>query len=121
MVRMKSDERDLMIEYCKAQLDVIKGSTLASSELKFRMNSLFFDIHCEVTRYHRIIDFTAIFNMLESVFAVKLDVQLRYDILADQHGQLRWDLAEDRLQCHCTAVRFPSASFIRLQVLLTHI
>jgi hypothetical protein len=60
-----------MIEYCKVQLDVIKGSTLPSSELKFRLNSLFFDIHCEVTSYHRIIDFTAIFNMLESVFAVK--------------------------------------------------
>ena len=71
------DERDLMIEYCKVQLDVIKGSTLPSSELKFRLNSLFFDIHCEVSRYHRIIDFTAIFNMLESVFAVWLDVQLR--------------------------------------------
>jgi hypothetical protein len=37
--------------------------------------------------------------MLESVFTVELDVQLRYDTLADQHGQLRWDLAEDRL-CH---------------------
>ena len=36
--------------------------------------------------------------MLESVFAVGLDVQLRYDIPADQHGQLRWDLAEDRLR-----------------------
>jgi hypothetical protein len=91
------DERDLMIEYCKVQLDVIKGSTLPSSELKFQLHSLFFDIHCEVTRYHCIIDFPAIFNMLESVFTIELDVQLRYDILADQHGQLRWDLAEDRL------------------------
>ncbi len=54
----------------------------------------------DVTRYHRIIDsdFTAIFNMLESVFAVELDVQLRYDILADQRGKLRLDLAEDRLR-----------------------
>ena len=76
---------------------MIKGSTHPSSELKFRLNSLFFDIHREISRYHRIIDFTAIFNMLESVIAVGLDVQLRYDILADQHGQLRWDLAEDRL------------------------
>jgi hypothetical protein len=82
------DERDLMIEYYKVPLDVIKESTLPSSELKFRLNSLFFDIHCEVSRYHRIIDFTAIFNMLESVFTVGLDVQLRYDLLADQHGHL---------------------------------
>jgi hypothetical protein len=37
------DERDLMIEYCEVQLDVIKGSTLPSSELKFRLHSLFFD------------------------------------------------------------------------------
>jgi hypothetical protein len=80
------------------QLDVIKGSTLPSCELKFRLHSLFFDIHCEVTRYHRIIDFTAMFNMLESIFAIELDVQLRYDILADQRGQLRCDLAEDRLR-----------------------
>jgi hypothetical protein len=29
------DERDLMIKYCKVQLDVIKGSTLPSSELNF--------------------------------------------------------------------------------------
>ncbi len=92
------DERYLMTEYCKVQLNVIKGSMLPSSELKFQLHSLFFDIHCEVTRYHCIIDFTAIFNMLESVFAVELDVQLRYDILADQHRQLRWDLAEDRLR-----------------------
>ncbi len=36
--------------------------------------------------------------MLESVFAVELDVQLHYDIPADQHGQPRWVLAEDRLR-----------------------
>jgi hypothetical protein len=88
-----------MIKYCEVQLDVIKVSTLPSSELKVRLHSLFFDIHCEVTRYHGIIDFTAIFNMLESVFDVELDVQLRYDILDDQRVQLRWDLAEDRLRC----------------------
>jgi hypothetical protein len=78
------DERDLIIKYCEVQLDVIKRSTLPSSELKFRQHSIFFDMHCEVTHYHSIIDFTAIFNMLESVFAVELDVQLSYDILADQ-------------------------------------
>jgi hypothetical protein len=42
--------------------------------------------------------------MLESVFAVKLDVQLRNDILADQRGQLRLDLAEDRLRCREVSV-----------------
>ncbi len=62
-----------MIEYCEVQLDEIKRSTLPSSELKFRLNSLFFDIHCEVSRYHRIMDFTTIFKMIESVFAVGLD------------------------------------------------
>ncbi len=49
---------------------------MPSNELKFRLHSLVFDIHCEVARYHCIIDFNAIFNILESVFAVKLDVQL---------------------------------------------
>jgi hypothetical protein len=34
--------------------------------------------------------------MLESVFAVELGVQLRYNILADQHRQRQWDLAEDK-------------------------
>jgi hypothetical protein len=91
-------ERDLLIEYCEVQLDEIKRATFPSSELKFRLNSPFFDIHREVSRYHRIIGFTSLFNMLESVFAVGLDVQLRYDIPADQHGQLRWDLADDRLR-----------------------
>jgi hypothetical protein len=71
------DERDLMIKYCEVQLNVIKCSTLPSSELKFRLHSLLFDIHYEVTSYHHIIDFTAIFNILESVFAVELDIQLR--------------------------------------------
>jgi hypothetical protein len=98
------DERDRMIKYCEVQLDVIKGATLPSSELKFRLHNLFFAIHSEVTRYHGIIDFAAIFNMLASVFAVELDVQLRYDILADQHGQLLWDLAEDRLRRREVAV-----------------
>jgi hypothetical protein len=37
------DERDLMIKYCEVKLDVIKGFTLPSSELKFRLHSLFFD------------------------------------------------------------------------------
>jgi hypothetical protein len=35
------DERALMIKYCEVQLDVIKGATLPSSELKFRLHSLF--------------------------------------------------------------------------------
>jgi hypothetical protein len=56
--------------------------------------------HSGVFHYLRIINFTDIFKILESVFAVKLDVQLLYNILADQHGQLRWDLAEGRLGRH---------------------
>ncbi len=74
------DKRDLMIKYCEVQLDVIRGTMLPSSELKFLLHSLFFDIHREVTHYHHIIDFAAIFKLLESVFAVELDVQLRYVI-----------------------------------------
>jgi hypothetical protein len=43
------DERDLTIKHCEVQLDVIKGAMLPSSELKFRLHSLFFDIHSKVT------------------------------------------------------------------------
>ncbi len=46
------DERDLMIKYCEVQLDVIKRATLPSNELKSRLHSLFFDIHCDVTGLH---------------------------------------------------------------------
>ncbi len=91
-------ERDLMIEYCKVQLDEIRTAMFPSSELKFRLHSLFYDIHNDVAHHYRIINFNDVFQMLESVFAVELDIQLRYAILADQHGQLRWDLAEDRLR-----------------------
>jgi hypothetical protein len=90
------------------QLDVIRGATLPSSELKFRLHSLFFDIRSKGTHYYCIIDFATIFKMLESVFAVELDVpvQVRSAILADQlvHGQLRRGLAEDRLRCREVSV-----------------